>query len=135
MPEEAPADATEEKDPTGATAEAVPSEIAHAPVPRPPFAADWPHDAELDRLLAYLARGNHRAVRDGADVLAEKATDPKVAAAARDLRRRIEPDPIARILLGATFVLLMVLTLWAIHRSRELHAVPPPPAQQVQIVK
>ncbi|MBX7197497.1 MAG: hypothetical protein K1X94_35960 [Sandaracinaceae bacterium] len=93
---------------------------------RPPFAAEYPADPELDRLLAYFVRGNHRAVRDSAEALAKKTADPKVAAAARDLRARIEPDPIARVLLGTTLVLLLVLTYWATQRSRELRNAPVP---------
>lgn len=96
------------------------------PFERPPFAAEYPRDPELDRLLAYFVRGNHRAVRDGAEPLASKTADPKVAAAARDLRARIEPAPIARVLLGATLALLVVLTWWATHRSKELRNTPAP---------
>lgn len=96
------------------------------PFARPPFAAEYPRDPELDRLLAYFVRGNHRAVRDAAEQLASKTADPKVAAAVRDLRARIEPAPIARVLLGATLALLVVLTWWATHRSKELRNAPPP---------
>jgi hypothetical protein len=95
---------------------------------RPPFAADYPRDPELDRLVAYFVRGNHRAVRDGAEPLARRARDPKVAAAARDLRQRLEPAPIAKVLLGATLALLMVLTWWSTQRSKALREAPPPSA-------
>jgi hypothetical protein len=93
---------------------------------RPPFAEEYPRDAELDRLLAYFVRGNHRVVRDGAEDLATKTKDPKVAAAARDLRERIEPPKIARILLGTTLALLIVLTWWATQRSKDLRNAPVP---------
>lgn len=103
---------------------------------RPAFAASYPRDPELDRLVAYFARGNHRAVRAGAEALASKTEDPEVAAAARDLRRRLEPDPIGRALFGATLALLIALTAWAIHRSREMRATPAPaPPPTTQIVK
>lgn len=95
---------------------------------RPAFAAPFPRDPELDRLVEYFARGNHRAVRDGAEALAKRTDDPAVAAAARELRARIEPDPMWRVLLGTTFVLLCVLTWWAVHRGRELRAQPVPTA-------
>lgn len=95
---------------------------------RPAFAAEFPSDPELDRLVEYFVRGNHRAVRDGAEALASKATDPEVKKAALELRARLEPDPIFRVLLGATLVLLVVLTWWATRRSRELRATPPPTA-------
>ncbi len=103
---------------------------------RPAFAAGYPRDPELDRLVAYFARGNHRAVRVGAEALAQKTEDPEVAAAARDLRRRIEPDPIGRVLFGATLALLVALMAWAMHRSREMRSAPSPaPPPTTQIVK
>ena len=93
---------------------------------RPAFAAGFPSDPELDRLVEYFVRGNHRAVRAGAEALESKATDPEVKRTARELRDRLEPDPIWRVLLGTTLVLLIVLTWWATRRSRELRATPPP---------
>lgn len=96
------------------------------PDERPPFAANFPRDPELDRLVQYFVRGNHRAVRDGAEALAGKATDPEVKRAALELRERLAPDPLWRVLLGTTLVLLIVLTWWATRRSRELRATPPP---------
>lgn len=95
---------------------------------KPAFAASFPKDPELDRLVQYFAIGNHRAVRDGAEALAKKTDDPAVAAAARELRARLEPDPLWRVLLGATLVLLLVLTFWAVRRGRELRAQPIPEA-------
>jgi hypothetical protein len=105
---------------------------------RPAFAAGFPSDPELDRLLEYFVRGNHRAVRDGAVALEGRATDPEVKKAARELRDRLEPDPIWRVLLGTTLVLLMVLTWWASRRSRELrgglNGPPPTIAPTVQTI-
>jgi hypothetical protein len=79
---------------------------------RPAFAASYPEDPELERLVAAFARGNHRAV----------------ATAARDLRARLEPDRIAYVLLGATLLLLVTLTAWAIHRTHENEKLPVRPA-------
>jgi hypothetical protein len=93
---------------------------------RPAFAATFPRDPELDRLVEYFARGNHRAVREGAEALAKKTDDPAVATAARELRERIEPDPMWKILLGVTLVLLVTLTYWAVHRGRQLRSEPVP---------
>jgi hypothetical protein len=100
---------------------------------RPPFAAEFPSDPELDRLVEYFVRGNHRAVRDGAEALAQKTADPAIKSAALELRARLEPDPIWRVLLGSTLILLIVLTWWATRRSRELRTTPPvtaPPTVQ-----
>jgi hypothetical protein len=121
----------DEAGPDGPTAEHHPGEE-----PRPPFARRFPRDAELDRLVALFARGNHAAVRVGARALAAKTTDRRVAAAARELSRRLSPDPIASVLLGGTFLLLCFLTGWAIVRSRALERtpppVPPPPSEAVR---
>jgi hypothetical protein len=95
---------------------------------RPAFAASYPEDPELERLVAAFARGNHRAVRDGAEALAKRTSDPAVATAARDLRARLEPDRIAYVLLGATLLLLVTLTAWAIHRTHENEKLPVRPA-------
>jgi hypothetical protein len=101
---------------------------------RPAFAASFPEDPELDRLVRYFARGNHRAVREGAEALEKSATDPAVAAAARELRARLEPDPIWRVLLGATLVLLITLTTWAVYRGRQLKSAPPRAPRTVQTI-
>ncbi len=102
---------------------------------RPPFAQDYPADPRLNRLLELLSRGNHRAVREGAAALSASAEDPAVVAAAQDLRARLEPDPLAPILLGTTAVLLIALTLFALGRSREHRAHPAAPPKTVQTVK
>ncbi len=84
---------------------------------RPAFAAKFPRDPELDRLVDAFARGDHATVRAGAEPLAARADDPAIAAAARELRARLSPDRLAYVLLLAPAILLLVLTLWAIHRS------------------
>ena len=92
--------------------------------PRPAFASEFPSDPELDRLVDRFARGDHAAVRAGAEALASRTDDPAVAAAARALRARLEPDRLAYVLLIFPALLLLTLTLWALHRSHH----PPPPA-------
>jgi hypothetical protein len=105
------------------------AEASKPPEPfRPAFAASYPKDPELERLVAAFARGNHRAVREGAEALAKRSEDPAVAAAARDLRARLEPDKIAYVLIGTTLALLMALTAWAIHRTHEHEKLPTRPA-------
>ncbi|MGZ3448970.1 MAG: hypothetical protein ACXVEF_05195 [Polyangiales bacterium] len=101
----------------------------------PAFAASYPKDPELERLVAAFARGNHRAVREGAEALAKRSEDPEVVKAARDLRARLEPDKIAYVLLGATLLLLITLTAWAIHRTHEHEKIPiKPPPRTVQTI-
>jgi hypothetical protein len=79
---------------------------------RPPFARAYPRDPELDRLLAAFLDGNHALVFEEAPRLAERADDPEVARAARDLHRRLHPDPLALAMLGGTGALLFLLVLW-----------------------
>jgi len=110
--------------------------IPTAPNERPKFAEHFPQDPELDRLVEAFTRGNHRFVREHADALAKETEDPEVAKAARELRKRLSPDPIAYVLLGATALLLVVLTAWAIHQSKRYDATrPTTPPKTVQIVK
>lgn len=106
---------------------------------RPRFALGYPPDAELDRLVLAFSRGNHRLVRDEAEGLAARTADPRVAEAARDLRRRLEPDRLAWVLLGTTALLLLALTLWALRQSKAYDQNRPPAAttgvKTVQTIK
>jgi hypothetical protein len=79
---------------------------------RPRFLLDFPEDPELERLIAAFESGNYAFVREHAPRLAERAADPAVRDAARELRRRIEPDPLARYLLVASILLLVFLVTW-----------------------
>ena len=76
---------------------------------KPLFAQGWPANADLDALLAAFERGNYAYVRAEAPKVAERASDPAVKAAALDLRRRIDPAPLAGILIFVAVGLLVVL--------------------------
>lgn len=76
---------------------------------RPLFARDWPASPDLDRLLDAFERGNYAYVRAEAPRVAERASDPAVKAAALDLRKRIDPAPLAGILIFVAIGLLVVL--------------------------
>jgi len=80
---------------------------------RPAFLLGFPSDPELERLMRAFELGNYALVRQGAPELAERTSDAKVRAAAEELGRRIEPDPLMKVLLGLSIALLVVLTLWA----------------------
>ncbi|HWP07117.1 MAG TPA: hypothetical protein VNN72_15295 [Polyangiaceae bacterium] len=80
---------------------------------RPAFLLAFPSDPELEKLIRAFELGNYALVRKGAPELAERTTDAKVRAAAEELARRIEPDPLVKVLLGLSIALLVVLTLWA----------------------
>jgi hypothetical protein len=80
---------------------------------RPAFVLDYPSDPALDRLVKAFELGNYAFVREHAPELAEKASDARVRAAASELARRIEPDPLVKVLLAMSIALLVVLALWA----------------------
>ncbi len=75
----------------------------------PAFARRYPNDAELARLVAAFARGNFALVRREAVPLAERAESREVAAAARELRGRIEPSHLASYLLALGVALMLFL--------------------------
>jgi hypothetical protein len=80
---------------------------------RPRFLLSFPAHPELERLAAAFEQGNYTLVRRGAPALAKNSEDPAVRAAALELQRRIEPDPLIKYLLLASFVLLLVLVAYA----------------------
>jgi hypothetical protein len=57
-------------------------------------------------------RGNYRFVRREAERLAERTSSRAVREAARELRRRVDPDPLARVLLVLALILFGFLLLW-----------------------
>jgi len=80
---------------------------------RPLFVLAFPSDPELDRLVRAFELGNYAHVREHAPKLAERAESERVREAARELLRRIEPDPLIKILLGLSVTLLVALAVWA----------------------
>jgi hypothetical protein len=82
---------------------------------RPRFLLNFPPDPDLQRLSAAFEAGNYALVRAEAEALAERTESAAVREAARELRRRIEPDPLAKYLLALTAALLLFLTWFAYH--------------------
>jgi hypothetical protein len=80
---------------------------------RPLFVLAFPKDPELDRLVQAFEAGNYAFVREHAPKLAERTTSAEVRDAARELARRIEPDPLVKLLLGLSIALFVVLAIWA----------------------
>lgn len=79
---------------------------------RPAFLLSFPHDPELDRLIEAYEKGDYATVRREAPLLAERTEDAAVRDAAWELRRRIDPDPLARYLLLTGIALLVFLVIW-----------------------
>jgi len=77
----------------------------------PVFARGYPREPALDALVAAFEAGNYARVLEGAQRLAESAERDDVRRAAKDLRRRIDPDPLMIYLLLAALALLVVLAV------------------------
>jgi len=82
---------------------------------RPRFLLGFPQHPDLARLTAAFEAGNYALVRAEAGVLAERTENPAVRDAALELRRRIDPDPLAKYLLALTAALLLFLAYFAYH--------------------
>ncbi len=76
---------------------------------RPKFTRTFPKDAELDALVSAFVRGDYAEVRKSAPALALRTESDEVRRAARELRRRIDPDPLSLILMGLAAALLLLL--------------------------
>jgi hypothetical protein len=92
--------------------------MARAPIDshgmeRPKFLLDYPEDPALERLIVAFEGGNYALIRREAADVAKTAEDPAVRDAALELRRRIDPDPLAKYLLLIAAVLLVYLVAWA----------------------
>jgi len=104
----APSKADEADDDEGAVLDANDRE-------RPRFLLAFPQDPDLARLSAAFEAGNYALVRAEAEALSERTQNPAVRDAALELRRRIEPDPLAKYLLALTAALLLSLAYFAYH--------------------
>jgi len=82
---------------------------------RPRFLLGFPDDPQLSRLTAAFEAGNYALVRAEAEALAERTENRAVRDAALELRRRIDPDPLAKYLLALTGALLLFLAYFAYH--------------------
>lgn len=102
-------EAQAEEDAADSAKPSAPPDPAPTEPEKPLFAQGWPVTPELDRLLAAFERGNYDYVRTEAPKVAKQAEDPAVRAAALDLRRRIDPAPLAGILIFVAVGLLVVL--------------------------
>jgi len=80
---------------------------------RPNFVLDFPKDEELERLVRAFELGNYARVREGAKKLATSAKDDDVRRAAGELLRRIEPDPLVKILFAMSLALFAFMVFYA----------------------
>ena len=93
----------------GAQRIGAPEHIAAPAGERPAFAAAYPRDPDVERLLQAFEAGNFAYVRAEAPGVIERAADDDVREAARDLRRRIDADPTSMFLWALGVALLVFL--------------------------
>jgi hypothetical protein len=79
---------------------------------RPAFLLSFPNDPDLERLIFAFEAGNYALVRSEAPALAQRTADPEVRNAARELYRRIQPDPLIKYLLAVSVALLVFLVIY-----------------------
>lgn len=79
---------------------------------RPAFARSYPNDPELARVVDLFEAGHYAEVRTLARKLVHATDSDDVRKAARDVLARLEPDPLAKILLAAAAILLVFLAGW-----------------------
>lgn len=78
----------------------------------PAFTRDFPDDPALAAIVDAFERGDYAFVRAEAPRLAAATKDDAIRAAALDLRRRIDPDPLATYLLLIAAALLAFLAFY-----------------------
>jgi hypothetical protein len=78
----------------------------------PAFALGFPDDPALAALVAAFDQGDYARVRREAPALVQQTESVAVRKAARELLKRIEPDPIAVYLLAGAALLLAFLAFW-----------------------
>lgn len=83
---------------------------------RPAFLLRFPHDPELEPLIAAFEEGNFAKVRREAPSLAQRTADAEVRRAALELRRRVDPDPLLVVLLVFTLSLFAFIVAWVYSR-------------------
>jgi hypothetical protein len=78
----------------------------------PAFALSFPVDPALDELVTAFDQGDYARVRREAPRLAKRTSRPEVRRAARELEKRLNPDPLSVYLLVAASLLLLFLATW-----------------------
>jgi hypothetical protein len=80
---------------------------------RPEFLASFPDHRALQTAVAAFINGDYRTTRRVCGELLDQDLEAEVHDAARELLRRIAPDRLVIGVLWGSFVLLVLLVLWA----------------------
>lgn len=78
----------------------------------PAFALGFPEDPALQALVAAFEQGDYARVRREAPALIKQTESAAVRKAARELVKRLDPDPVAVYLLAGAALLLAFLACW-----------------------
>ena len=78
----------------------------------PAFALGFPEEPALQALLAAFEQGDYARVRREAPALIKQTESAEVRKAARELVKRLDPDPVAVYLLAGAALLLAFLACW-----------------------
>jgi hypothetical protein len=108
----APASDDEVAPDEGASDEAASDEVAAPRAVIPAFALGFPADPALAALVAAFELGDYARVRREAPALIKQTDSAEVRKAARELVKRLDPDPMAVYLLAGAALLLAFLALW-----------------------
>ena len=84
---------------------------------RPRFLLAFPEEPELQRLVRAFEAGDYQTVRAGAAELVNRSENPIVRAAARELRKRIDPDPLMKYLLWVALG-LFAFVVWYTYQGQ-----------------
>lgn len=90
-----------------------PHERSKSAPEQPEFLWSFPESPELEPAVDAFLNGNYRDVRRLCDDLLKRDLDPDIHSAARELLRRLTPDPLIKGVLWGSFVLLALIVLWA----------------------
>ena len=121
--EDAPNAPPESSAPAAETAALAPTPAKESPAlnaegrERPRFLLEFPNDPALQQLVSAFEAGNYRAVREGSAKLVASSEDPIVRASARELARRVEPDPLMKYLLFVA-IGLFVFVVWYTYKGQ-----------------
>lgn len=85
---------------------------------RPAFLLRFPVDAALEELIEAFERGDYRKVRELSPGVIARSERAEVQAAARELLRRIEPDPLLKFLLFASMALFVAVVAYVYYAHR-----------------
>lgn len=90
-------------------ASAAPGEVSDAS----PFTHSFPDDSALKQLVVAFEQGRYDVTRKLAQDIIERSQDRRVRQSAKEVLRRLQPDPLAVKLFVAVGLLLVLLSVWA----------------------